>query len=51
MAILTALGLPLVAGVRQIFESVSQGERVALDSDGGEVFVNPGAAQAAAWRR
>jgi phosphotransferase system, enzyme I, PtsP len=50
-AIFTALGLPLVAGVRQIFESVSQGDRVALDSDGGEVFVNPGAAQAAAWRR
>ncbi|HEY6908669.1 MAG TPA: GAF domain-containing protein [Myxococcales bacterium] len=50
-AILTALGLPLVAGVRQIFESVSQGDRVALDSDVGEVFVNPGAAQAAAWKR
>ena len=50
-ALLTALGMPVVWGVRNIFESVSQGERVALDSDSGEVIVNPSAAQAAAWRR
>jgi phosphotransferase system, enzyme I, PtsP len=50
-ALLTALGMPVVWGVRDIFESVSQGERVALDSDSGEVIVNPSAAQAAAWRR
>lgn len=48
---LTALGLPAVGGVRQIFQAVSQGDRVALDSDNGEVVVNPSAAQAAAWRR
>jgi phosphotransferase system enzyme I (PtsP) len=49
-AVLTALGLPVVAGVRQIFESVSQGDRVALDGNTGEVLVNPSAAQIAAWR-
>ena len=43
--------MPVVWGVRDIFESVSQGDRIALDSDNGEVIVNPGAAQAAAWRR
>ncbi|TMB11383.1 MAG: GAF domain-containing protein [Deltaproteobacteria bacterium] len=50
-AVLTALGMPVVWGVRDIFESVSQGDRVALDSESGEVIVNPSAAQAAAWRR
>ena len=49
-ALLTALGLPVVAGVRQIFESVSQGDRVALDGNTGEVLVNPSASQTAAWR-
>ena len=49
--LLTALGLPVVCGLRQIFESASQGDRVALDADTGEVIVNPSAAQAAAWRR
>jgi phosphotransferase system enzyme I (PtsP) len=49
--LLSALGMPVVWGVRDIFESVSQGDRVALDSDTGEVVINPGAAQAAAWRR
>ena len=47
-----ALGLhPRLTGLRQIFESASQGDRVALDADTGEVIVNPSAAQAAAWRR
>lgn len=50
-AILTALGLPVVSGVRQIFESATQGDRVVLDGDTGEVIVNPSASQAAAWRR
>jgi phosphotransferase system enzyme I (PtsP) len=50
-ALLTVLGMPVVWGVRDIFESVTQGDRVALDSDSGEVVVNPSAAQAAAWRR
>ncbi len=51
VAILTALGLPVVCGLRQIFESASQGDRVALDGNTGEVIVNPSAAQTAAWRR
>ncbi|HYS10001.1 MAG TPA: GAF domain-containing protein [Myxococcales bacterium] len=50
-ALLTALKMPVVWGLRDIFESVSQGDRIALDSDTGEVIVNPSAAQAAAWRR
>lgn len=49
-ALLAALGLPVVCGVKQIFESVSQGDRVAVDGNTGEVIVNPSAAQAAAWR-
>ena len=49
--LLTALGLPVVSGLKQIFESASQGNRVALDADTGEVIVNPSAGQAAAWRR
>jgi phosphotransferase system enzyme I (PtsI) len=51
VAVLTALGLPVVCGVKQIFEMVSQGDRVALDGNTGEVIVNPSASQAAAWRR
>ena len=50
-ALLTALGMPVVSAVKQIFQSVQQGDRVALDSDSGEVIVNPNAAQAAAWRK
>ncbi|HEY2031137.1 MAG TPA: GAF domain-containing protein [Myxococcales bacterium] len=50
-AVLTALGLPVVAGVRQIFESASQGDRVALDGNSGEVLVNPSAAETAAFRK
>lgn len=50
-ALLSALGLPVICNVRQIFESVSQGDRVAIDSDTGEVMVNPSATQAASWRR
>src|SRR5438309_8872087 len=51
VAILTALGLPVASGLRQLFDCVGNGTRIALDGDGGEVFVNPTAAQAAAWRR
>ena len=51
VALLSALGLPVICNVRQIFESVSQGDRVAIDSDTGEVTVNPSATQAASWRR
>jgi phosphoenolpyruvate-protein kinase (PTS system EI component) len=49
--VLTALGLPVASGVRQLFDVVGNGTRIALDSDSGEVYVNPTAAQAAAWRR
>jgi phosphotransferase system enzyme I (PtsP) len=49
--LLTALGLPVTCGLRQVFEAVGNGTRVALDSDAGDVYVNPTAAQAASWRR
>jgi len=49
--VLTALGLPVASGVRQLFDAVGNGTRIALDSDSGEIYVNPTAAQAAAWRR
>src|SRR5207302_8807255 len=51
VAILTALGLPVASGLRQLFDCVGNGTRIALDGDGGAWFVNPTAAQAAAWRR
>jgi phosphoenolpyruvate-protein kinase (PTS system EI component) len=51
VALLGVLGLPVVCGVRQIFAGTANGDRLAIDSDGGEVIVNPTAAQAAAWRR
>jgi len=50
-ALLTALGMPVVSGVRQIFEAAAQGARVALDGETGEVIVNPSATQAAEWKR
>ncbi|HYZ88432.1 MAG TPA: GAF domain-containing protein [Myxococcales bacterium] len=49
--VLTALRVPVASGLRQLFDTVGNGTRVALDSDSGEVYVNPTAAQAAAWRR
>jgi phosphoenolpyruvate-protein kinase (PTS system EI component) len=49
--VLTALGLPVTSALRQLFDSVGNGTRIALDSDTGEVYVNPTAAQAASWRR
>ena len=51
VALLTALGLPVVCGVRHIFQGTGNGDRLALDSDSGEVIVNPTAAQSAVWRR
>jgi len=49
--VLTGLGLPVASGVRQLFDAVGNGTRIALDADSGEVYVNPSAAQAASWRR
>lgn len=49
--VLTALGVPVASGLRQLFDTVGNGTRVALDAESGEVYVNPTAAQAAAWRR
>jgi phosphotransferase system enzyme I (PtsP) len=49
--VLTALKVPVASGLRQLFDTVGNGTRVALDSDSGEVYVNPTAAQAASWRR
>jgi phosphotransferase system enzyme I (PtsP) len=49
--VLTALGVPVASGLRQLFDTVGNGTRLALDSDSGEVYVNPTAAQAATWRK
>jgi len=50
-AVLTALGLPVVSGLRQLFDWVGNGDRVGLDADKGEAIVNPSAAQAATFRK
>jgi phosphotransferase system enzyme I (PtsP) len=50
-AVLTALGLPVVSGLRQLFDWVGNGDRVGLDADKGEAIVNPSAAQAASFRK
>jgi len=50
-ALLTALGMPVLSNLRAIFEWVGNGTRVAVDSDAGEVHVNPSAARAAEWRK
>lgn len=49
--LLTALDIPVVSGVRNLFEWITSGCRLALDSESGELHVNPSAAQAAAFRR
>jgi phosphotransferase system enzyme I (PtsP) len=49
--VLTALGLPVASGLRQLFDCAGNGTRIALDAGTGEVFVNPTAAQSASWRR
>lgn len=50
-ALLAALGLPVVSGLRQLFDWMSNGDRAVVDADRGEAIVNPSAAQAAALRR
>jgi phosphoenolpyruvate-protein kinase (PTS system EI component) len=51
VALLSALELPVVSGLRQLFDRLGHADRVALDSESGEVVVNPSAAQAAAWKK
>ncbi len=50
VALFTALCLPVISGVRTVFEWCSRGTRVALDANAGELLVNPNAAQSTAWR-
>jgi phosphotransferase system enzyme I (PtsP) len=50
-ALLSALGLPVVSGLRQLFDWMANGDRAVVDADKGEAIVNPSAAQAAAVRR
>lgn len=51
VALLSALGIPAVSGLRALFDRISSGDRVALDADAGVATVNPSAAQAAAARK
>ena len=46
-----ALGLPVVAGVTELFRWVSDGDRVLVDGDGGSVIVNPSRVDVAAHRK
>ena len=50
-ALLTALGLPVVSGLRQLFDWIGNGERVAIDADQGCALINPSATQTAAFRK
>lgn len=50
VALLTSLGLPALSGIKTLFESVTHRARLALDSDKGELWVNPTASQVAGWR-
>ena len=51
VALLSALGLPVVSGLRSLFDRLGNSDKVALDGDNGEVIVNPSASQAAGWRK
>lgn len=46
-----ALGLPVVAGVSELFRWVSDGDRVLVDGDAGSVIVNPSRVDVAAHRK
>ena len=51
LAVAVALGLPVVAGVGELFRWVSDGDRVLVDGDGGSVIVNPSRVDVAAHRK
>ena len=46
-----ALGLPVVAGVTELFRWVADGDRVLVDGDAGSVVVNPSRVDVAAHRK
>ena len=50
-ALLSALDVPVVSDLRAVFEWISGGCRLALDSDTGELLINPSASQASGFRR
>ena len=50
LGVAVALGLPVVAGVTELFRWVSDGDRVLVDGDGGNVTVNPSRVDVAAYR-
>ena len=51
VALLTALGLPVVSDLPHLFDRLGNGDKIGLEAQSGEVVVNPSAAQAAGWRR
>jgi phosphotransferase system enzyme I (PtsP) len=51
LGIAVALGLPVVAGVSELFRWVGDGDRVLVDGDGGTLTVNPSRVDVAAHRR
>jgi phosphotransferase system enzyme I (PtsP) len=51
LAVAVALGLPVVAGVSELFRWVSDGDRVLVDGDAGSAIVNPSRVDVAAHRK
>ncbi|HEY2749261.1 MAG TPA: phosphoenolpyruvate-utilizing N-terminal domain-containing protein [Polyangia bacterium] len=51
LGVAVALGLPVVAGVSELFRWVSDGDRVLVDGDAGAVTVNPSRVDVAAHRK
>lgn len=51
LGVAVALGLPVVAGVVELFRWVSDGDRVLVDGDGGTLIVNPSRVDVAAHRK
>jgi phosphotransferase system, enzyme I, PtsP len=51
LAVAVALGLPVVAGVSELFRWVADGDRALLDGAAGTVIVNPSRLDVAAHRR
>ena len=50
LGVAVALGLPVVAGVPELFRWVSDGDRVLVDGDSGNAIVNPSRVDIAAYR-